>query len=65
MLRHHLNFHHHIYIDLNILAQLWLKHPNHHPLIDGPYIFQTKRYHLVMVISNKSDKSYLFLINQG
>ena len=58
MLRHHFTLHHHIlYIDLNILAQLWFKHSNYHPLIGRPYVFQTKRHHFVVVISNRSDKS--------
>ena len=57
MFGHHLTLHHHIiYIDLNTLAQLWFKHPSHHPLVGSPYILQAKGDHLVMVISNRSDK---------
>ena len=64
MLGHHLTLHHHIiYINLNILAQLWLKHPSHHPLIDKLYILQTKKHHLIVAISSRSDKNYLLLIN--
>ena len=66
MLGHHLTLHHHIiYINLNILAQLWLKHSSHHPLIDGPYILQTKRHHVVVIISSRSDKSCLLLITKS
>ena len=57
--------HHVIYIDFNILAQLWLKHFSHHPIISRPYIFQSKRHHFVMVVSNRSDKIRFFLIFQG
>ena len=63
MLRHHLTFHHHIiYIDLNALTQLRLEHSGHHLLIGRPCVFQTKRHHLIMVVSNGSDKNYLFLV---
>ena len=63
MFRHHLDLHHYvIYIDLNILAQLWFKHFSHHPLIGESRIFQAKWHHLVMVVSNGSDKSCLLLI---
>ena len=48
--------HHVVYIYFNILSQLWLKHPSHHPLLGRPYIFQSKRHHLVIVVSNRSDK---------
>ena len=66
MLRHHLTLHHHIiYIDLNILVQLWLKHLSYHSLIGKPCILQTKVHHFVVVISNRSDKSCLLLITQG
>ena len=47
--------HHVVYIYFNILAQLWFKHPSHHPLISRPCIFKYKR----------SDESYFFLIFQG
>ena len=57
--------HHVVYIDFNILAQLWLKHFSHHPLIGRPCIFQSKRHHLVMVVSNRSYKSDFLLIFQG
>ena len=63
MLGHHLTLYHHvIYIDFNALTQLRLKHSSHHSLVGGPRIFQIKRHHLVMVVSNGSDKSYLFLV---
>ena len=66
MLGHHLSLYHHIiYVDLNILAQLWLEHPDHHPLIGRPCIFQTKVHHFVVVVSSGSDKSRLLLIFQG
>ena len=66
MLRHHLTLYHHvIYIDLNALTQLWLKHSGHHSLVGGPCVFQTKRHHLIMVVSNGSDKSCLFLVVCG
>ena len=66
MFGHHLTLYHHIiYINLNILAQLWLKHLSHHSLIGRPCILQTKRYHLVVVISSRSDKNCLLLITQG
>ena len=54
-----------IYIYFNILAQLWFKHPSHHPLIDRSCIFQSKRHYLVMVVSNRSDKTCFLLIFQG
>ena len=57
--------HHIVYINFNILAQLCLKHPSHHPLISKPCIFQSKMHHLVMVVSNRSDKSCFLLIFQG
>ena len=45
MFGHHFTLYHHIiYIDFNILAQLWLKHPSHHSLIGRPCILKTKRY---------------------
>ena len=55
-------YHHVIYIDFNILTHLRLKHSGHHSLVGGPYVFQTKRHHLVVVVSNGSDKSCLFLV---
>ena len=58
-------YHHIIYIDLNTLAQLWFKHPSHHPLVDKPCIFQTKGHHFVVVVSGGSEKSCIFLITQG
>ena len=65
MLGHHLTLYHHVvYVDFNSLAQLWFKHSRHHPLIGRPYVFQPKGHHFVMVVSNGSDKSYLFLIVQ-
>ena len=57
--------HHVVYIDFNILAQLWLKHPSHYSLIGRTCIFQSKMHHLVMVVSNRSDKSFFLLIFQG
>ena len=51
-----------ICIDFNALNQLRLEHSDHHPLISRPCVFQTKRHHLVIVVSNRSDKSCLFLI---
>ena len=66
MLGHHLPLYHHIvYVDLNILAQLWFKHFGHHPLIGRTRILQTKRHYLVVVISYRGDKSCLFLIIQS
>ena len=66
MLRHHLALHHPVvYIDFNTLAQLWFKHSRHHPLIGRPCVFQTKMHHFVVIVSNGSDKSCLFLIVQG
>ena len=66
MLGHHLTLPPYIiYINLNVLAQLWLKHPSHHPLIGRPCILQSKKHHLVVVISNGSEKNCLFLIIQS
>ena len=63
MLRHYLALHYHVvYIDFNTLAQLWFKRSRHHSLIGRPCVFQTKGYYFVVVVSNGSDKSYLFLI---
>ena len=63
VLRHYLTLYHHvIYIDFNALTQLRLKHSGHHSLVGGPCVFQTKRHHLIMIVSNESDKSGLFLV---
>ena len=63
VLGHHLTLYNHvIYINFNALTQLQLEHSSHHPLIGRPCNFQTKRHHLVMVVSNGSDKSCLFLV---
>ena len=65
MLEHYLAFYNHIInIDFNTLAQLWFEHFSHHSLISRPCIFQTKRHHLVVIISSGSNKSCLFLIVQ-
>ena len=56
-----LNYHI-IDVNLNVFPQLWLKHPSHHPLIGSPSILQPKRHHLIVIISNRSDKSYFLLI---
>ena len=62
MLENHLALHYHIiYISFNILIQLCLKHLSHHPLIGRPRIFQAKGHHLVIVVSNRNNKSCLFL----
>ena len=66
MLVHCLTLYHYIiYIDFNILVQLRLKHPSHHPLIGEPRILQIKTHHFVVVISSRGDKSGLLLITQG
>ena len=40
MLRFQLTLDYHVvYIYFNMLAQLWLKHPNHHLLIGRPCVF--------------------------
>ena len=63
MIGYLLTLHYHvIYVDFNILAQLRFKYLSHYPLIGGPCIFQAKGHHLVMVVSSRSYKSYLFLI---
>ena len=63
---HHLTLYYHvIYVGFNALPQLRLKHFGCHSLIGGPRVFQTKRHHLLMVVSNGSDKSYLFLVICG
>ena len=63
VLKHHLALHHHvIYIDLNTLAQLRLKHLSHHPLIGRSCIFHAKGHYFVMVVSSGSDKGYFLLI---
>ena len=65
MLRHYFALYNHIIdIDFNVSAQLWFEHFSHHPLISRPCIFQIKRYHFVVIVSNESDKSCLFLIVQ-
>ena len=58
-------YHHVVYINLNDFSQLWLKHSGHHPLVDSPYILQTKWHYLVMVIPNRSNKSRPLLIVQS
>ena len=63
MIGYFLTFYYHvIYVDFNILPQLRFKHFSHHPLISGSCILQAKGHHLVMVISNRSDKSRFLLI---
>ena len=65
MLRNHLTFHHHIiYVDFDVLPQLWLKHSCHHSLICGSYIFQTEWHYFVMVVPDKGNNSSLLLIVQ-
>ena len=61
MLGHYLALYNHIInIDFNALAQLWLEHSSHHPLISRPCIFQTKGHHFVVIISSRSNKSFFF-----
>ena len=45
MLGYHLTLHHHvIYVDFNVLAQLWFKHSHrHHPLIGRPCVFHVSQ----------------------
>ena len=63
MLRHQLALYNHVInIDFNALAQLWFEHFGHHLLIGLPCIFQAKRHHFVVIVSNKSNESCLFLI---
>ena len=66
MLGHHLTFYHHIInIDFDALAQLWLEHSCHHPLISGPCILQAKWHYLVVVVPSRRHKDCLLLILQG
>ena len=58
-------YYHVIYVGFNALPQLRLKYSGRHSLIGGSRVFQTKRHHLVMVVSNMSDKSCLFLVVCG
>ena len=58
-------YHHIIYIHLNIVAQLRIKHPGHHPLVSGPCILQSKGHYFVVVISNGCKKTGLFQIVQS
>ena len=53
-------YHHIIYIHLNSFAQLRLKHPDYHPLVDRPCIFQSKGHYFVVVIPNRCKKSSFF-----
>ena len=63
MLGHYLALYNHIInIDFNAHAQLWFEHFSYHPLISKPCIFQTKWHHFVMIVSNRSNKSCVFLI---
>ena len=56
-----LNYHI-IDVNLDVFPQLRLKHLGHHPLIGSPSILQPKGYHLIVIISNRSDKSCLLLV---
>ena len=63
MFGHQFLFYHHvIYVDFNVLTHLQLKHPSHHPLVGGIDVLQTKRHHLIVVVSDGGDKSCLFLV---
>ena len=63
MLGLHLTFYHHIiYVDLNVLAQLWFEHPGHYSLINRPHILQPKRHHFLMIIPYGCDERSLLLI---
>ena len=59
----YLALHHHI-IDVNFyfFPLLRLKYPGHHPLIGSLSILQTKGHYLIVIISSRSDKSYLLLV---
>ena len=62
----YLTFYHHIvYVNLDVVSQLRLEHPGHHPLVGNLYVFQTKGHHFVMVIFNRNDKSCHLLIIQS
>ena len=66
MLRHHFTLLHHIInIDFDALAQLWLEHSRHHPLISGPCILQTEWHYLIVVVPSRCHEGYLLLILQG
>ena len=58
-------YYHVINIGLNALPLLWLEHSSHHSLVGGPRVLQAERYHFVMVVSNGSEKSCLFLVVYG
>ena len=61
----HLTLYHHIiYVDLDVLAQLWFEHPGHHSLIRRPCILQPKRYHFQMIIPCGCNERSLLLIAQ-
>ena len=56
MLKCYLTLYYHIInVGLNFLPQLWLEHSSH----------QAERHHFVMVVSNGSEKSCLFLVFYG
>ena len=63
MFGYHLTLYYHvIYVGFSAFPQLRLKHSGYHSLVGGPCVFQVKRHHFVIVVSNGSDKICLFLI---
>ena len=58
-------YRHIVYVHLNILAQLGVKHFGHHSFVGGPCIFQSKGHYFVMVIPNERKECNLFLIVQS
>ena len=56
-------YHHIVYVDLNIFAQLRFKYLGHHPLISRPCILQSKRHHFVMIIPSRHNESSFLLLS--
>ena len=66
MLGHHFTLYYYVvYVDFNTLAQLWLKHSSHHPLVGRPCILQTARHHFIVVVSNRSHECRILLDHPG
>ena len=62
----HLTLYHHIvYVDLNIFAQLWFEHPGHHSLVIKPCILQLKGHRFLMIIPCGRNERSLLLITQS
>ena len=58
-----LNYHI-INVCLHVPPNLYFKHPRHHSLISGSYVFKAKGHHTIMIVPIRGTKGHLLLVRQ-